>query len=277
MANLLMPVVVAMLACAIGSSDRDWGFLRYLYIAPVSRSRLLLGKLGAVLIATAATTSCVVAAGLVAGLAWFGRHPFHIIGSPVLSTGDAAGRLIAACGYITLCLLSIAAIAFALALLLPRGAKAVGASIAFVIAANILDGQSALHSIAVLLPVHYWQDWTRLFAAKEPAHLGTGSWRRSPPSRWPPGPPPSSCGAAIQQRDRARRWARPVPALPDGHGTPARERRAARRWATCSSRTARSGASMSRAPWGAEGQGTRAHQRPVALPYQVMTRGRRGA
>ncbi len=174
MANLMMPVVVAMLACAIGSSDRDWGILRYLYIAPVSRTRLLAGKLGALLIVAIATTLCVVAAGLIAGLAWFGWHPFHIIGAPVLSTGDAVGRAMAACGYITLCLLSIAAIAFALALLLPRGAEAVGASIAFVIAATILNGQSALHFVAVLLPVHYWQDWTQLFAADEPAHLGTG-------------------------------------------------------------------------------------------------------
>src|SRR5689334_6901709 len=46
-APLLLPIVVALLGAAIGSADRDWGILRYLYVAPVSRARLLGAKLAA--------------------------------------------------------------------------------------------------------------------------------------------------------------------------------------------------------------------------------------
>ncbi len=59
-APLLLPIVVAHLAAAIASSDRDWGTLRYLYIAPVSRSRLVAGKVAAVAVASITATLCVL-------------------------------------------------------------------------------------------------------------------------------------------------------------------------------------------------------------------------
>lgn len=173
-APLLLPIMVALLASAIGSADRDWGILRYLYVAPVSRARLLAGKIGALVIACCAATACVLLAGLVTGLVLFGWHPFHIIGAPALSTGEAIARVLATSGYTLLCMLSIASITFALALLLPRGPEALSAAIAFVVAASILDSQPALHPVAVTLPVYYWQDWTQLFATAGASHLGTG-------------------------------------------------------------------------------------------------------
>jgi ABC-2 type transport system permease protein len=171
---LLLPLVVALLASAIGSADRDWGILRYLYAAPVSRRRLLAGKLAAVLVSVVVATVCVLVAGLLSGLVVFGWHPFHLIGAADLGTADALGRVLAASGYTVLCMLSIASIAFALGLALPHGLEALGASVAFVIAASILNAQSHLHWLAVILPTHYWQDWTALFAPGTPTHLGAG-------------------------------------------------------------------------------------------------------
>lgn len=170
----LLPIMVALLAGAIASSDRDWGILRYLYVAPVSRSRLLAGKLGALALFTVAATLCVAVAGLLTGLAFFGWHPFHVIGAPTLTAGETIARLLAASGYILLCMLSIAAIAFALGMLLPRGAEALGIAVVFVIAASVLHGQPTLRAVQKVLPVSYWQDWTRLFAPSGAAHLGTG-------------------------------------------------------------------------------------------------------
>jgi len=160
---LLLPIIVALLATAIASADRDWGILRYLYIAPVTRTRLLTAKLAAIAIATTLALVCVLAAGLIAGLAVFGWHPFHIIGAANLNTSAAIARSLAASGYTLLCMLAMAAIAFTLGLLLPRGAEALAAAVAFVVAASILNGQPAMHPIAVVLPVHYWQDWLGLF------------------------------------------------------------------------------------------------------------------
>jgi hypothetical protein len=65
--------------------------LRYPYVQPVNRSRLLAGKLGALLVVTATATGCVLVAGLLTGLALSGWHVFHIIGAPSLATGDPAG------------------------------------------------------------------------------------------------------------------------------------------------------------------------------------------
>ena len=171
-APLLLPLAVALLASAIGSSDRAWGTLRYLYVQPVNRSRLLVGKLGAVLVVTAAATGCVLTAGLLAGLALFGWHAFHVIGAPNVASGDAVTRALIAGGYTLLCMLSVAAIAFALGLLLPHGAEALGASVAFVIVGSILSAHQ--HALAVILPMHYWQDWASLFEPAGTAHLGAG-------------------------------------------------------------------------------------------------------
>jgi len=172
---LLLPIVVAMLATAIASADRDWGTLRYLYVAPVTRGRLLATKLAATAIATAAAVACVLAGGLAAGTAIFGWHPFHIIGRPDLTVGETVSRTLAAGGYTLLCMLAMAAIAFALGLLLPRGAEALAAAIGFVVLASILNGRSTLHPVAALLPVHYWQNWTGLFDPAGATGLAAGA------------------------------------------------------------------------------------------------------
>jgi ABC-type transport system involved in multi-copper enzyme maturation permease subunit len=172
---LVLPIVVALLAVAIASADRDWGIRRYLYVAPVTRTRLLAAKLAAAAVATCVAVGCVLAAGLAVGGVLFGWHRFHIIGTADLSTGDAVARVLAASGYTLLCMLAMAAIAFTLGLLLPRGAEALAVAIAFVVVASILNGQSALHAVTVLLPVHYWQNWVGLFDTGGAAGLGLGT------------------------------------------------------------------------------------------------------
>jgi ABC-2 type transport system permease protein len=171
-APLLLPLAVALLASGVGSADRAWGTLRYLYVQPVSRTRLLAGKLAAVLVITTVATACVLGSGLLAGLGFFGWHAFHVIGAPSLPLTGAVTRSLLAGGYTLLCMLSIGAIALALGLLLPHGAEALGASLALVIAGSILSAHQ--HGLAALLPMYYWQDWDALFSPRGTAHLGTG-------------------------------------------------------------------------------------------------------
>ncbi|BCY11576.1 ABC transporter permease [Actinoplanes sp. L3-i22] len=171
---LQLPIVVALLAATIASADRDWGILRYLYVAPVTRGRLLATKLAATAVATTLAVLTVPAAGLAAGTVLFGWHPFHVIGAADLTAGGAAARSLAATAYLLLCMLAMAAIAFTLGLLLPRGAEALAAAIGFVVLAGVLNGQDALHAVAVVLPVHYWQNWVGLFDPAGATGLGTG-------------------------------------------------------------------------------------------------------
>jgi ABC-2 type transport system permease protein len=184
---LMLPIVVALLAASTASADRDWGILRYLYVAPVTRAWLLGTKLAATAIATTVAALSVLVAGLATGMVLFGWHRFHIIGAGNLTTGGAIARSSAAVGYLLLCMLALAAIAFTFGLLLPRGAEALATAIGFVVVASVLNGQGALHAVAVVLPVHYWQNWAGLFdpAGATGLRLGilvqaaTGrSWRR---------------------------------------------------------------------------------------------------
>lgn len=67
----------------------------------------------------------------------WGTHPFHRIGAAPLSTASAAVRLLAGAGYVTVCVLSVGAIALCLGTLLPGPGEALGASVAFVV---VVDG-----------------------------------------------------------------------------------------------------------------------------------------
>jgi ABC-2 type transport system permease protein len=172
-APFLLAVVVALIGSALGAADRDWGTLRYLYVRPVSRLRLLVGKSSALLACSALATWLIVIVGVLVGWVIFGWHPFHRIGASALSPGTAAAGMIEATLYVTICALSMATVAFALGLLLPGPAEALAASVVLVVVSNILDGQRSLHALDDALPVHYWDRWTHLLAGGS-AGLGTG-------------------------------------------------------------------------------------------------------
>jgi len=65
---VLFGLVVALLGSIIGGSDRDWGTLRYLYVRPVSRARLLAGKWWALVVCCALTIVVYLGFALVTGL-----------------------------------------------------------------------------------------------------------------------------------------------------------------------------------------------------------------
>jgi ABC-2 type transport system permease protein len=161
---VLFGLVVAMLGSIIGGSDRDWGTLRYLYVRPVTRARLVAGKWWAMVVCCALTVGVFVGAALLTGIAVFGWHAYHRGGSGDLSAAAAAGGVLEAGGYLTVCLLSIGSIALALGLLLPRSAEALGITLAFLVGSAVLDNVRSLHAVVAALPVHYWLRWTSLFS-----------------------------------------------------------------------------------------------------------------
>ena len=145
---------------------------------------------------------CVLVGGLLSGLAAvrLAPVPHHRRARPGHRRRRSAGSWPPAATPL-LCMLSIAAIAFALGLLLPRGAEALGAAIAFVVVASILNGQSALHAVAVVLPVHYWQNWPPCSPPPERPTSASESCPSSPRSPWPPPSPSWSSCAGTRRRD----------------------------------------------------------------------------
>lgn len=160
---LLFGLVVAVFGAIIGGADRDWGTLRYRYVQPVSRARLMTGKWWALVICSALAMATFLAAALLTGIVIFGWHPYHVSGSSDRSAASATWAMLGAAGYVTVCLLSIGSIALALGLLLPRSVEALGISVGFLIGSAVLDNVPAVHDIIAILPVHYWMRWTQLF------------------------------------------------------------------------------------------------------------------
>ncbi|HEY1644083.1 MAG TPA: ABC transporter permease [Streptosporangiaceae bacterium] len=160
---VLFGLIIAVFGSILGGADRDWGTLRYLYVRPVSRRRLMAGKWWALVICSALAIATFLVVTLLTGVAVFGWHPFHRGGTGDMSPATATWAILGAGGYLTICLLSIGSIALALGLLLPRSVEALGISVAFVVGSALLDNVPSLHAIIVILPVHYWLRWTQLF------------------------------------------------------------------------------------------------------------------
>lgn len=170
--NFMDPVLFGLFVSALGSilggADREWGTLRYLYVRPVSRFRLIAGKWWALVVCSILVIATFLAAALLTGVIAFGWHSYHRAGTSDLTAAAAVWAALGAAGYLTACLLSLGSIALALGLLLPRPVEALGVSIAFLIGSAILNNVPPLHALAVVLPVHYWMRWTLLF------HEGAG-------------------------------------------------------------------------------------------------------
>lgn len=160
---LLFGLVAAVFGAILGGADREWGTLRYRYVQPVSRGRLMTGKWQALVICSALAMATFLAVALLTGIVIFGWHPYHRSGTGDLSAASATWAILGAAGYVTVCLLSIGSIALALGLLLPRSVEALGISVAFLIGSTMLDNIPAVHDIIAVLPVHYWMRWTQLF------------------------------------------------------------------------------------------------------------------
>lgn len=172
-APLLLALVVAMLGSALGAADREWGTLRYLYVQPVSRLRLVAGKWTALIVCCLLATATLLVSALIIGGILFGWHPFHRLGASTLPAATATARLAEAGVYVTICAMSVGTLAFMLGLVLPGPAEALAVSIAVIVISNILDGRPSLRALDDTLPVHYWSRWTHLLTGG-PSRLAVG-------------------------------------------------------------------------------------------------------
>ena len=78
---VLFGLVVAVFGSILGGTDREWGTLRYLYVRPVSRRRLMAGKWWALVVCSALVIATFLVVTLLTGVAVFGWHPFHRSGT----------------------------------------------------------------------------------------------------------------------------------------------------------------------------------------------------
>jgi ABC-2 type transport system permease protein len=181
MSGFLLPVVVCLFAGGAIAEEASWGSLRYLLIRPVTRGRLLFGKLSVVVILALVATLLIAIAGLVSGLPAFGWHPVAI---PVFSSATATvpssiatisqntafSRLVLSTLYVAWCMSGIVAFAFMLSTITDAALGAVSGGIGLTVVSEILDAIPPLKTSRNFFITHYWQAWTGMF--REPMQTG---------------------------------------------------------------------------------------------------------
>jgi ABC-2 type transport system permease protein len=174
MSGFLLPVIVSLFAGSAIAEEASWGSLRYLLVRPVSRGRLLMGKLGVTIILGLVATLLITVTGLVGGVIAFGWHPIAI---PVFSStsatipvsvttmpqGEAFARIVASTFYVAWCMTGILAFAFMLSTVTDAALGAVSGGIGLTVVSEILDAIPPLRTSRNFMITHYWQAWTGLF------------------------------------------------------------------------------------------------------------------
>lgn len=174
MSGFLLPVVVSLFAGSAIAEEASWGSLRYLLVRPVSRGRLLAGKLGVTTILGLVATLLITITGLVGGVIAFGWHPIAIpvfssasatvpISITTMPQGEAFAHLVASTFYVAWCMTGVLAFAFMLSTVTDAALGAVSGGIGLTVVSQILDAIPPLRTSRNFLITHYWQAWTGLF------------------------------------------------------------------------------------------------------------------
>lgn len=165
--GFLLMVVVALFCGDAVASEASWGSLRYLLAAPVPRGRLLGVKLVVALASAAVALLALTVTALVAGTLRYGWHPLRPPIGEELAGGHGLLRLAAVVGYLAVCQLVVAGLAFLLSVSTDAPLGAVGGAVMVIIVSSILDQITALGGIRAILPTHYGDAWIGLLSTPQ--------------------------------------------------------------------------------------------------------------
>ena len=137
-----VPLLVALVAGDIIAGEANMGTLRLLVIRPVSRTRLLLVKFGASVIYTVLLLVWMALLALFLSMLLFGTNDMIIARNTVMEqikSSDVLWRYIAAFGYATVALSTVAALAFLLSVFAENSIGPIVSTISIVIVLTILS------------------------------------------------------------------------------------------------------------------------------------------
>ena len=166
---LFLPIAVAVIAGDSVSGEAQTGTLRYLLTRPVSRSRLLVAKLIAVVVFTVVAVVLVAGIGYLVGRLTLGNDPATALNSltsvsgTTLSSVQLAERILLAMGYVALSMLGVGALAFFLSTLTDSPLSATLGALAFLVGSSVLLTLDAARVIQPYLPTRYWLSFIDLF------------------------------------------------------------------------------------------------------------------
>jgi len=164
---LFMPVAVAVVAGDAVAGEAQAGTLRYVLTRPVGRTRLLVAKLVSVLAFVLLAVVVVAVVGYVVGLLLLGNGNASTLVTGVsgssLTSAQLVERTLLSVVYVSLSMLSVAAIALLLSTFTDSPLGAALGALAFLIASTLLltlDAAAVLHPY---LPTRYWLSFVDLF------------------------------------------------------------------------------------------------------------------
>jgi ABC-2 type transport system permease protein len=169
---IFLPIAVAVIAGDSIAGEASTGTLRYLLTRPVGRTRLLVAKLTTLTIFVLLAVVTVVLTSYVTGKALFGSAPPAAVGEPggvtslsgaPLTPGQLTLRLLGAVGFITVSMLSVAAIALFLSTVTDSALGAALGALAMLVASQVLVTLDAAASVQPYLPTRYWLAWVDFF------------------------------------------------------------------------------------------------------------------
>ena len=157
--GFLIVVVVALFCGDTISSEASWSSLRYLLAQPVRRPRLLRQKL---IVGGALSFAAIVALpvwAFVVGGVFFGWAPARSPLGGSFDTSASLWRLVVVVGFISVRMVTFAALAFLLSTAVDNPLGAVGGAVMAAVLSSIIDQITALKSVRDFLPTHYDYAW----------------------------------------------------------------------------------------------------------------------
>jgi ABC-2 type transport system permease protein len=162
---LFLPIAVAVVGGDSIAGEAQAGTLRYLLARPAGRTRLLVGKLVAVLVFVLISVVVVAAVGYLLGRLLFDAQPVTgtSFSGTTLTGTQLAGRTILAIGYVTVSMCGVAAFALFFSTFTDSPLGATLGALAILIGSSLLLTLDAASPIAPYLPTRYWLSFVDFF------------------------------------------------------------------------------------------------------------------
>jgi ABC-2 type transport system permease protein len=162
---LFLPIAVAVVGGDSIAGEAQAGTLRYLLARPAGRTRLLVGKLVAVLVFVLISVVVVAAVGYLLGRLLFDAQPVTgtSFSGTTLTGTQLAGRTLLAIGYVTVSMCGVAAFALFFSTFTDSPLGATLGALAILIGSSLLLTLDAASPIAPYLPTRYWLSFVDFF------------------------------------------------------------------------------------------------------------------
>jgi ABC-2 type transport system permease protein len=161
--GLFLPLAVSVVAGDSVAGEANLGTLRYLLAVPVTRLRLLLVKLAAIIIGAFAATLTVTVVGMALGVLLFGGGSMTLLSGTQIGFGAGLLRVLGAAAYLACGLAALGTVGLFVSTLTEQPIGAMVATVLLSTTSFILDSIPQVGWLHPYLLTHHWLDFGDLF------------------------------------------------------------------------------------------------------------------